>query len=83
MKGNDARASGGKVGHDTVDWLDHQVDINRRGNTVLTQGFQYHRADSQVRHIVIIHDVKVYNISTGSQRFGGVFTRASKISRQN
>ncbi len=64
-----------RVGHDTVDWLDHQVlNINRRGNTVLTQGFQHHRADSQIRRIVIITDVKVYNIGTGSQRFGGVFT---------
>lgn len=80
VKGNDVCVSGGKVGYDMVDWFDYQVDINRCGNIVLMQGFQYYWVDSQVWYIVIIYDVKVYNISIGSQCFGGVFIQVSKIS---
>ena len=83
MKSNDAGASGGEVRDNPIDWFHHQVNINRGGDAIFTQRFQYHRSDGQVRYVVIVHDVEVHDIGTGSQRSRGVLTQAGKISRQN
>ena len=83
MKRNDAGARCGEIRHDAVNRLHHQMHVDGGGNTVFAQGFQHHRADGQVRHIVVVHDVKMHDIRTSSQHFRGVLTQAGKISRQN
>ena len=73
MEGDNAGAGFGKIRNDAVDRLHHQMHIDRRGNAVFTQRFQYHWADSQVRHIVVIHNVKMDDVGARSQRGGGIF----------
>ena len=83
VEGDDAGASFGKIRNDAVDRLHHQVDVDRRGNTVVTQRLQHHRANRQVRHVVVVHDVEVHDIRTRRQRLSGILTQTGKISRQN
>ncbi|MNW19736.1 hypothetical protein D3C71_2198560 [compost metagenome] len=65
MEGNDAGPCGGKIRHNAIDRFHHQVNVNRGGDAVVTQRFQNHRADGQVRHVVIVHDVEMDHIRTG------------------
>ena len=62
MEGNDTRPRRGKIRHDTVDRFHHQVHVNRCGDAVITQRLEYHRADSQIGNVVIIHNVEMDDI---------------------
>ena len=83
MKGNDAGARGCEIRDDSIDRFHHQMHIDGSRNAIFTQGFQYHRTHGQIRYIVVVHDVKMHDVTTGSQSFRGVLTQASKISRQD
>jgi hypothetical protein len=56
-----------EVGHDAVHRLDHQVHVDRRGDAVLAQRLAHQRADGQVRHVVVVHDVEVDDVGTGRE----------------
>ncbi|MCY1448020.1 hypothetical protein D9M71_646650 [compost metagenome] len=62
---------------------DHQVHIDRRGNTVTAQGLAELRAHGQVGHIVIIHDIDMDDIGTGGQHLLGLLSQPGEIGRQN
>ncbi|MNP44371.1 hypothetical protein D3C76_1382330 [compost metagenome] len=83
MEGDDAGTRGGKIRHDAVDRLHHQVHVNRGGHAVVAQCLEDHRADGQVRHVVVIHNVEMNDIRTGSEGFRGIFAQPGKISRKN
>ena len=73
MESDDAGACGGKIRNQTVNRLHHQVNVDWRGDAVVTQRFQHHRADGQVRHIMVIHNIEMNHIRPGSQRAGSIF----------
>ena len=83
VEGDDTGSRSGKIRHDTVNRLHHQMDVNRRGNTVVTQRFKHHRANGQIRNVVVIHNVEMDDIRARRECFCSVFTQAGKIGRQN
>lgn len=60
---SDERCTGVReVSHDAVNGGHHQVHVNRFGHTVVPEPLAHKRANRQVRHEVVVHDVKVNNI---------------------
>ena len=79
VKGDIARPRLGKIRYDTVHRLDHKVDINLRGHTVLAQSIANQRSNGQVGNIVIVHDVEVDNIGPGLEDVIHFFSQAGEI----
>ncbi|MNH16599.1 hypothetical protein D3C79_762450 [compost metagenome] len=82
MNRNVISARLGKCLDHAVYGCDHQVHINRRGNSVAAQGLAELRAHGQVGHIVVIHDIDMDDIGSRSQHLLGFFTQAGKIGGQ-
>ena len=68
----------GKHRDDFIDRLNHQVYVNGRlyvgANSLADQG-----ADSEVGDIVIVHDVKVDPIGTGSDHIAYLLAESGKV----
>ncbi len=56
-----------EVRDDAIDGLDHEVHVERRGDAVLAQRLAHHRADGEVGHVVIVHDVEVDDVGAGGE----------------
>ncbi len=70
MKADPVRAGFGEIRNDSVDRLDHEVDIDRRLHPVLAQRLADQRPDGQVRHVVVVHHVEVHGVrACGEHRF--------------
>ena len=74
MESDDAGPRRGEVWHDSVDRLDHQVNVDRRGDAVVTQRLEHHWANRQVGDIVVIHNVEMDDICASRESFSRVFT---------
>ena len=79
MEGNNTGAGLGKLRHQAIYRLNHQMHIDGRGNTIVTQRLTHHRPDRQIRHIVIVHHIKVHYVSTGGQYLVHIFAQTGKI----
>jgi len=79
VEGDVGGAGFDEVADDAVDRADHQVHVDRRGNTVLAQGGADHRANGQVGNVVVVHDIEVDDVGTRSQYLVDVFTQAGEI----
>jgi len=55
------------------------MHVDRGLDTMLAQGFANQRANSQIRHIVIIHDIKMHDIRTSGENVIHLFTEAREI----
>ena len=73
MEGDNVRAGFQKVANHAVNRRNHQMHINRRLNAVFFQRLADARAKGQIRHIVVVHHVKVDNICAGLQHIFNVF----------
>ena len=51
-----------EVRHDAIDRLHHEMHVDRRGDAVLAQRLAHQRADGEVRHVVVVHDVEVDDV---------------------
>jgi hypothetical protein len=79
----DVRSSGiNERGDGLVDRGNHQVDIDRGCNTVVTKGLADHGSDGQVRDVVVVHNIEVNNIGSGLQHVVDFGTKTGKISRK-
>ncbi len=65
MEGDIGGTGLGKVRNNAIHRLDHQVDIDRGGHTMLAQCFTDQRTDGQVGDIMVVHNIEVHNIGTG------------------
>jgi hypothetical protein len=54
-----------EIANDTIDWLYHQVHIDWRSDTMITESLANTRTDCQVGHVMVVHDIEVNNVSTG------------------
>mmetsp|Transcript_3537 Transcript_3537/g.7738 ORF Transcript_3537/g.7738 Transcript_3537/m.7738 type:complete len:274 (+) Transcript_3537:107-928(+) len=80
----DVRSSGINESVDGfIDRGDHKMDINRGGDTVITKGLADHRSDSQVRDVVVVHNIEVNNISSGFQHVVDFGSEHGEISRKD
>jgi hypothetical protein len=48
---------------------------------VRSQGSAYHGTKRQVGHIVVVHDIEVYPVSTGRNDVANFFAQAGKVGR--
>ena len=64
VKGDIAGARLSKVPDQLINRAHHQVHIDIGGDAILAQGGTNHRSDREIRHIVIIHDIEMYNIGS-------------------
>ena len=88
MKADDVGAGGGKRAGERVHRLHHQVHIERRLAAVALdamrlQRLRHHRADGQVRHVVIVHDVEVDPVRAGGQHVPDFLAQAGEVGGQN
>ena len=61
----DARARLGELGDERVHRLHHEMHVERQANVRLERR-AHERADGQVRHVVVIHDVEVDEVGAGA-----------------
>ena len=82
MKSNNAGARCSEIRHDAVDGFHHQVNVDRCGNTVVTQRLEHHWANGQIRNVMVIRNVEMDDISA-SCRASAVSSPGGQIGRQN
>ena len=80
MKSNHAGTGLGEIRNQAIDGLDHQMDINRSRDAVISQGLAYQWSDSQVWHVMIVHDIEMDNIGACRQYVFHLFTQSGKVS---
>ena len=83
MKTDQTGTGLGKIRHDPIHRLDHQVDIDRRSDAMLAQGLADQRANGEVRHVVIVHHIEMHPVSTRRQHGIHFFAQTSKIGGEN
>lgn len=62
VEGDVRRARLGEIADDAVDRRHHQVHVDGRLDTVVTQRLAHERADGEVGHVVVVHHVEVDDI---------------------
>ncbi|MNS76860.1 hypothetical protein D3C72_1104170 [compost metagenome] len=83
VEADDAGAGFGEVRHDAIHRLDHQVHVDRRGDAVLAQRLADHRADGQVRHVVVVHHIEMDPIGASGQDVVDFFAQAGEVGRED
>ena len=78
-----ARSGGGEVRNDTVDRLDHQMHVDRRLHAVLAERLAHQRADREIRHVMVVHDVEVNQIGAGREHRIHLFAEPREVGGQN
>mmetsp|Transcript_22054 Transcript_22054/g.39427 ORF Transcript_22054/g.39427 Transcript_22054/m.39427 type:complete len:306 (-) Transcript_22054:9-926(-) len=73
----------GEVADDAVHRRDHQVHVNRLLDTVVAEGLAHHRADGEVRHVVVVHDVKVDHIGAALHGVLHLRTQRREVSAED
>ena len=82
VEGDIGSAGLGKHADQFIHGLDHEVDVDGRGNSVGSQGLADHRPDGEVGHVVIVHHIKVDHVRTGSQHGINLFTQTREVRRK-
>mmetsp|Transcript_4215 Transcript_4215/g.8052 ORF Transcript_4215/g.8052 Transcript_4215/m.8052 type:complete len:284 (-) Transcript_4215:234-1085(-) len=83
VEGNIGGSSINKIFDDCINWRNHEMDINGCGHSVITKSFAYHGSNGEVGHIVIIHDVKVNDISSCCKNIVNFLSKTSKVGRKD
>ena len=63
MKTDIRGASLSEVIDELVDWAYHQMHVDRRSYFMVSQCLTDHWPDSKIRHVVIVHDIEMNDIS--------------------
>ena len=69
--------------HEAVHGIDHQVDVDRRGDAVLAQGLADERPDREVRDVVVVHHVEVDPVGAGREHRVDFVTETGEVGRQD
>ena len=83
MKRDIARPCFCKVRNDSVDRLNHQVNIDRCLDAVVTQCIADHRPDCQVGHEMIVHHVKMHDVGARIEHSFDILAQAGEIGGEN
>ncbi len=82
MEADDVGAGPGKVRDDAVDRLDHQVHVDGRPGE-RPDRLAHHRADGQVRHVMVVHHVEVNEVRAGRNHSRHFFAQPREVGRQD
>jgi hypothetical protein len=83
VEGDVGGAGLGEVRDDAVHRLDHQVHVDGRGDAVLAQGLADQRADGQVGHVVVVHDIEVHDVGAGGQHVVDLLAELGEVGGQD
>ena len=83
VEGDVGRAGFDKVADDAIHRADHQVRVDRRGDAVLAQRRANHRADGQVWHVVVVHDVEVDEVGASGENVVHFLAEAGEVGGEN
>jgi len=56
------------------------MHVDGGGHAIFAQRFADHRADGEIRHVVVVHHVEVHPIGARREDFRSVFTEPREIS---
>src|ERR1700728_4758238 len=73
----------GEIRHDAVDRAHHQVHVDRCLHAVAAQCRAHHRADGEIRHVVIVHHVEVNEVGAGLEHRIDLRAEAREVGRQD
>ena len=59
------------------------MHVNRRLDAVVLERLANHRADGQVGHVVVIHDVEVDGVGAGLEHISNLLAQVGKVGRQD
>src|SRR5690606_35755683 len=62
VEGDIAGAGFEEVADDAVYRFDHQVGVDRRSDAIFAQRRADHRADGQVGHVMVVHDIEMHDV---------------------
>src|SRR3989344_950164 len=83
VKRNIRRAGLGKVRHDAIHRLHHQVYVDVGLDAGLAQRPAHQRSDGEVGHVVVVHDVEMHGVGTGGENMLDLLSEARELGRQN
>ena len=88
MKADQVSTRIGKGGCQRIDRLNHQVHIHRNRRAiglfgVRLQSLADHGAKSQVRHVMVVHHVKVNPVCASGNHIAHFFAQTGKVGRKN
>src|SRR5699024_8782342 len=83
VQADDAGAGPGEIRNQAIDRLEHQVHVDGRGDAVIAQRLADHRADRQVGHVVVVHDVEVHPVGAGFDNVFDFLAQAGEIGGKN
>ena len=77
------RARVREVADDAVHGRHHEVHVDGRRDAVLAQGAADHGTDGEVRHVVVVHDVKVHDVRARGQRVDDLLAEAREVGAED
>ena len=83
MDRDEIRAGGEKVPDQPIYRFHHQVDIDGRVHPTPAQRFEHQRADAQVRHVMIVHDVEMDQVGARGNHVVDFLTEFGEVRREN
>ena len=83
VKADGVGAGLGEFGHQRIDRLHHQMHVDGRGDAVLAQCLADHRADGQVGHVVVVHNVEVDPVGAGGEHGFDFLAEAGEVGRED
>jgi hypothetical protein len=88
VKADQVGAGVGKRRGQRIDRLDHQVHIDRHRRAVRLFGMGLqcladHRSESQVGHIVVVHDIEMNPVGAGGKDGADLLAQAGEVGRED
>jgi hypothetical protein len=82
MEADDARARLGEFRHQPVDRAHHQVHVERQLDMRPQRG-AHHRADGEIRHVMVVHHVEVDQVGAGARHRLHFVAEAREVGRKD
>ena len=61
----------------------HEVHVDGGRHAVIAQGLAHHRADGEVGHVVVVHDVEMHDVGASLEHVVDLLAKFSEVGREN
>ena len=79
VKGDVARTGFREIRHESVDGLHHEMNVDRRLDTVIPERLANHGANREIRDEMIVHDIEMHDVGTGIQHGADIVAEACEV----
>src|SRR5690606_33527760 len=83
MKGDPGRTGLREIGYQTIDWLDHQMHVDRCRDPVVAQRLAHEGPDREIRHVMVVHHVEMDGVRARSDHSFDFLTKPCKVGRED